>query len=158
MQELEQLLLASTDRVWVVGADLVTIETPWAHPGKSRKKLAVTVHSAWAESITVAMICASENSKWVPKRIDSFNPRKIHGSSRWSFHSIGMALDFYDVPWPSPPVSIKGPESAPDEMFRSVMWLHGVRSGARWNTPDYPHFEPNWLPRFPKITDAIPML
>jgi hypothetical protein len=109
----------------------VSWRTPWG--------IEVRLHHLILEQFKAACFEAKQRSKWVPRRIDSYNKRKIANSNEWSLHSFGLAFDFFDTPAPT---SIKGQTNAPDIQFRDAFQSVGFYPGARFrHNPDYPHIE-----------------
>lgn len=82
---------------------------------------------------------------WRPGSIDSYNCRKIRGSSTWSRHALGAAWDFFKKTWQErvdEGVDVWGPTDAPPWWFRRVFKQRGFTAGADWSgRKDYPHIE-----------------
>lgn len=83
----------------------------------------------------------------LPKRIDSYNCRRIAGSSSWSLHAWGLAFDIFRTPpGVPPPGGVYTPTLALHPAFIDAFEDHGWRWGGRWARPDRPHFEWNGVP------------
>lgn len=109
--------------------------------------------SAWVHVETLAvwyklnLIFEKFNYSIQKKDTGGFNPRKIAGTSRWSCHAYGVAIDFN---WQSNPRLAKGSpmvSNMPTEMIdeiRNLKLPNGqqlVRWGGDYSWPDPMHFE-----------------
>lgn len=114
-------------------SSLVLVTTPWG--------LKARVHHLIAERFLAAATLAHARSSWTPKRIDSYAPRKVRGSTAVSLHAYGLACDWFDLPLTQTP-DIWGPTNAPDQTFRRAFAELGFRLGADYQgRKDYPHIE-----------------
>ena len=77
-----------------------------------------------------------------PLRIDSYNCRRIAGTTSWSLHARGLAWDvFRTPPGVEPPGGVYTPTAALHPAFVAAFEAAGFTWGGRWRRPDRPHFE-----------------
>jgi len=114
-------------------SERTTYTTPWG--------ISVQVNKELLPRFREACERASRNSRWKPRRIDSYNCRAIRGSTRYSRHAYAAAWDFFDRPW-GQPVDVWGSANAPPADFARCFEALGFTWGARWTSrKDYPHIE-----------------
>lgn len=77
-----------------------------------------------------------------PRRVDGYVPRMIAGTSSWSLHAYGLAVDIFRTP-PGvvPPGGVWTPRDQLHQEFVAVWELAGWTWGGRWRRRDTPHFE-----------------
>ena len=115
-------------------SQLVTVDTPWG--------IRVAVHEKIAATFVAACREADRRSRWKPRRIDSFNPRPIRGSTAWSIHSWALAFDFFATgPNVPPPGGVWTPANGVPADFASAFTDLGFTWGATFSRKDVPHIE-----------------
>lgn len=149
----DQAATAGTGTTRTAGARLGTADRIryFGQPGDRQRTttittvfgIPVTLNMLIVEQFKAATAEAMKVSTWRPRRIDSYNVRKIAGSSDWSLHSFGLAFDiFSSAPGVYPPGGVWAETSAPDKAFRDAFKRHGFHLGADFSRrKDYPHIE-----------------
>lgn len=118
---------------------LVRAVTPWV--GRNGVALAPWCHGGVVGRFEWACDLAYRQSDWVPRRIDSYNARRVRGSRSISRHAAALAWDFFDRPLPNP-VDVWGRTNAPDDAFLEAFRQAGFRLGGTFSRrPDWPHIE-----------------
>lgn len=118
---------------------LRTVETPWGIRVPVHEKIVGVFSEACRRAGRVA---------WNPRRIDSFNPRPIRGSSVWSIHSWALAFDFFATPpGVPPPGGVWTPANGVPAEFAKCFTDLGFTWGATFTRCDVPHIE--WADRPP---------
>ena len=116
------------------------VRTPWYLPG-GKEHIQVWVHRHIEEVLLHSMAHAVRPA-WTPQRIDSYNPRKIRGSTNWSLHSWGLAFDFFATPpGVPPPGGVWKPHDHVTHEFAEAFEMHGFSWGRHWEREDWPHIE-----------------
>lgn len=112
-----------------------TYRTPWG--------VTVTVHQLVLPRFKAACEEASRSAAWKPRRIDSYNVRRIAGSSSWSLHSYGLAWDmFATAPGVAPPGGVLTPVNGLTAEFAAIFKKHGFFWGKDFSSyDDVPHIE-----------------
>lgn len=106
------------------------------------KSMNVSAHRLIAEHFRRAITEAARVSGWMPRRIGSYNPRRIRGSWRWSMHAYGLAWDIFRTPYgETPEGDFWTPKDEVPAAFVKVMQDHGFTWGGGWKRRDTPHFE-----------------
>lgn len=129
-------------------SELTTYQTPWKK--NKDEYCVVTINKALLPKFKRACEKAHSKNKWrkrlgrstyYPRRVDSYNCRKIRGSSAWSRHASGAAFDFFNKPYPEP-VDVWGNTNSPPEWFANCFKKEGFTWGGDWTgRPDFPHIE-----------------
>ena len=131
---------------------------PWLPRRSDGRVQVVLCHPLLADHFVATCRAAASVSRWVPQRIDSYNPRPIRGvdlPDGWklgdkgtSRHAWGAAFDFFatpaDVP---PPGGVWTPENGVPAEFAAAFEKRGWTWGARWRRKDVPHIEIMEIPR-----------
>lgn len=116
----------------------VRVVMPWAKA--NGKPLTVWVNQSVAGHLVRTASYVRKNHLWSPSRMDSYNHRLIQGTTTWSLHSAGLALDVFDRPWPQP-IDPRGPTNAPPSMWLRLWRDCGWDLGKDFRNPDWPHIE-----------------
>lgn len=114
----------------------VKVLTPWG--------VTAVVHELLRDQFIVACERAKRKSDWVPKRIDSYNPRPIRGTKdTWSIHAWALAFDFFATrPTEPPPGGVWKPDNTVPPEFAAAFEELGFTWGAKFRSrADYPHIE-----------------
>lgn len=93
-----------------------------------------------------------KRASYRPRRTDSYNCRPIRGSSSWSRHAYGAAVDMFNRPYPEP-VDVWGNGNSPPRWFVRPFKKLGFSWGGDWiSRKDYPHLEwsSSTVPDLPK--------
>lgn len=102
----------------------------------------VRVHSGIAQRLTIDLNAAWAHDKPRILRADSYNVRYIKGTSTWSRHARGLAVDLfltaYDV-WP--PGGVWTPDAKLPETFYGELAARGLTLGRSWSRADWPHVQ-----------------
>ncbi|WP_050031528.1 M15 family metallopeptidase [Bradyrhizobium sp. LTSP857] len=73
--------------------------------------------------------------------IGGYNRRHIAGSSRWSQHAYGNAIDIDQLGRNRVTAAFAGWSRSHPDVVRNAARKHGIISGGDWKAPDYGHFE-----------------
>lgn len=73
--------------------------------------------------------------------IGGYNLRYIAGSSRWSQHAFGNAIDIDQLGRNRVTAAFAAWSRAHPDVVRNAARKHGIISGGDWKKPDYGHFE-----------------
>lgn len=123
--------------------NLTTVTLPWG--------MRVTVHRLIAGVLLSACVEADLVSRWNPRRVDSFNPRTIRGSTALSLHALGLAVDVFATgPGVPPPGGVWTPDNGVPADFAEPFLARGFTWGATWTRRDVPHIE--WAGGLPRFT------
>lgn len=116
------------------------IPTPWMKPG-TNKHLYVHAHVLIAD-LLLHCFAHAVRPAWTPRRVDSYAPRKVRGSTNWSLHSWGLAFDFFVTPpGVKPPGGVWTPDNPVTPEFAQAFTSHGFTWGNEWTRKDLPHIE-----------------
>jgi hypothetical protein len=96
-----------------------------------------------AETLLIeACNAAARESRWTPKRVDSYACRTIRGSSARSLHSWGLAWDFFATdPGVTPPGGVWKPANTVTPDFAACFERLGFTWGRNFSRQDWPHLE-----------------
>lgn len=112
-----------------------------AYRKASGRPLSVWVHPGIAARTKSVADFLAIHHPWKPARADGYVPRLIRGTVRISYHAAGLAVDWFDLPWPKP-VDVWGPTNSPPaswlEIWSDAGWVIGADFTRR---KDYPHVE-----------------
>lgn len=116
------------------------LRTPWYRHG-TNKHIHVYAHVLIAD-LLMHCFAHAVRPAWTPGRVDSYNPRKISGSTNWSLHSWGLAFDFFSTgPGERVPGGVWTPDDPPTADFVAAFTSHGFTWGGTWKRRDLPHIE-----------------
>jgi hypothetical protein len=104
-------------------------------------KLEFRVHPTIADRVERGIVKAAEHTGEWPIEVQTFNPRKIRGSSKtWSLHSWALALDVFAFAGKQlDPVT--GRSLMSDYWRKSFVVYSGLTWGGTFTKPDPHHFE-----------------
>jgi D-alanyl-D-alanine carboxypeptidase len=97
----------------------------------------VNIHADYAEKLMHDYKQVCGDLAEYPVRVDSYNVRRIAGSSSWSMHSYALALDVFGDDL----VDRKTGEKLMSPLWYQEMELLGWTWGGRWKHSDPHHIE-----------------
>lgn len=131
---------------------------PWLPRSSKGTVQVVVAHPLVADLFVETCHAAAAVSDWVPKRIDSYNPRPIRnyktpagwklGDKGTSRHAWALAFDFFATPsdqWPTG--GVWTPDNPVPAEFAQAFIDRGFTWGHHWNRTDDPHIEYSQIPR-----------
>jgi hypothetical protein len=128
---------AERTRLWgppCTDVDLRTVTLPWG--------MRARVHRLAETVLIEACNAAARESRWTPKRVDSYACRTIRGSSARSLHSWGLAWDFFATdPGVTPPGGVWKPANTVTPDFAACFERLGFTWGRNFSRQDWPHLE-----------------